>query len=200
MISTNSVEILTDASKKSKLQTAICLNFAVSSDFIKWCQDSSTWRVLYETSTPDGLYNLLTESLGLSDIKNSIVYVGEKTFPSILHWWNAFWTSKLYSCSSVATQSNPRPMQFIHCSDEVHETWKKKKENIKLDDIKLVKWEKKSFFPSGYIVYTPKWIFQIYLTISWFKLCTNFNHNDLNTISQIEEAAADDFWLVLVDC
>lgn len=77
---------------------------------------------------------------------------------------------------------------------------KKKKKNIKLDDIKLVKWEKKSFFPSGYIVYTPKWIFQIYLTISWFKLCTNFNHNDLNTISQIEEAAADDFWLVLVNC
>lgn len=63
------IEILTDASKKSKLQTAICLNLAVSSDFIKWCQDSSTWRVLYETSTPDGLYNLLTESLGLSGIK-----------------------------------------------------------------------------------------------------------------------------------
>lgn len=94
-------------------------------------------------------------------------------------------------------------MQFIHCSDEVHETWEKKKKNIKLDDIKLVKWEeKRAFFPSEYIVYTklPKWIFQIYLTISWFKLCTNFNHNDLNTISQIEEAAADDFWLVLVDC
>lgn len=59
-------KLLTDASKKSKLQTAICLNLAVSSDFIKWCQDSSTCLVLYETSTPDGLYNLLTESLGLS--------------------------------------------------------------------------------------------------------------------------------------
>lgn len=62
--------------------------------------------------------------------------------------------------------------------------------------------KKRAFFPSEYIVYTKllKWIFQIYLTISWLKLCTNFNHNDLNTISQIEEAAADDFWLVLVDC
>lgn len=60
-------KLLTAASRKSKLQTAICLNLAVSSDFIKWCQDSSTWRVLYDTSwTPDGLYNLLTESLGLS--------------------------------------------------------------------------------------------------------------------------------------
>lgn len=37
---------LTDASKKSKLQTAICLNFAVSSDFIRWCHASSTWRML----------------------------------------------------------------------------------------------------------------------------------------------------------
>lgn len=64
---------LTDASKKSKLQTAICLNLAVSSDFIKWCHDSSTCRVLYDTSTPDGLYGLLV-SLGLSVHRNWIAF------------------------------------------------------------------------------------------------------------------------------
>lgn len=64
---------LTDASKKSKLQTAICLNLAVSSDFIKWCHDSSTCRVLYDTSIPDGLYGLLV-SLGLSVHRNWIAF------------------------------------------------------------------------------------------------------------------------------
>jgi hypothetical protein len=43
---------LTAARRKSKLQTAISLSFLESSDFIKWCQDSSTWRMEYDISEP----------------------------------------------------------------------------------------------------------------------------------------------------
>ena len=44
----------TAASKKSKLQTAISLSFFVSFDLMRWCQASSTWRMLYEISKAAG--------------------------------------------------------------------------------------------------------------------------------------------------
>lgn len=45
-------KLLTAARRKSKLHTAISFNFLLSSDLIKWCHDSSTWRIEYEMSEP----------------------------------------------------------------------------------------------------------------------------------------------------